>query len=153
MSQVELTFESELTATPAQVWEWITSFKGISAEMWPYMRMTAPRGIESIKDIKITPGQALFRSRIYLFWFLPIDHSELTLIEMKEGEGFIEQSPMGSMKLWRHERRIVPTPRGSKITDHLTFEPKLAVRITAWFIRTLFRQRHKVLRRKLNAAA
>ena len=113
--------------------------------------MTAPRGIENIKDIKITPGQALFQSRIYLFWLLPIDHSELTLMEMKEGEGFVEQSPMGSMKLWRHERRIVPTAGGCKVTDRLTFEPQRAATITAWFIRTVFNHRHKVLRRNLNA--
>jgi len=153
MSQVELSFESEITASPAKTWEWITSIKGISAEMRPYFRMTVPRGVESIKDLNITPGQALFRSRIYLFGFLPIGHSDLTLIEMKEGEGFIEQSPMDSMKLWRHERRIVPTSNGSRVIDHLTFQPKWATGVTAWFIRTAFRHRHKVLRRNLNTDA
>lgn len=149
MSQIELSFESETTASPGQAWEWITSFKCISAELRPYLRMTAPRGVENIKDLKIVLGQALFRSRVYLFGFLPIGRSALTLIEMKEGEGFIEQSPMGPMKLWRHERRIVPTSEGSRVIDRLTFQPKWATAVTAWFIRTVFNHRHKVLRHKL----
>jgi len=149
MSQIELSFESEVTASPAEAWEWITSVKGISAEMRPYMRMTMPRDIESINDLDITPGKALFRSRIYLFEFIPMGHSDLTLIEMKEGDGFIEQSPMASMKLWRHERRIVPISNGSRIIDHLTFQPKLAPRIVAWFISAFFNRRHRVIRRNL----
>lgn len=150
MGQIELSFESEVTASPADAWRWITSIKGISAEMRPYFRMTVPRGVENIEDLNITLGQALFRSRIYLFEFFPIGHSDLTLIEMREGEGFVEQSPMSSMNLWRHDRRIVPTANGSRIIDHLTFQPKSATGVTAWFIRTVFHHRHKVIRRRLN---
>jgi ligand-binding SRPBCC domain-containing protein len=150
MSPIEFTFESAVTASPADAWKWITSLKGISAEMWPYFRMTVPRGAESIEDLDVTPGKMLFRSKVYLFGFLPIDHSDLTLIEIRDGEGFIEQSPMGSMKLWRHDRRIVPTANGSQIIDHLTFEPRWIKGVTAWFIHTVFLHRHKVIRQRLN---
>ena len=150
MSAVEFTFESEVTASSADAWGCITSLKGISAEMWPYLRMTVPPGAESIKDLEITPGKMLFHSRIYLFGFLPIDHSDLTLIEIRDGEGFVEESPMGSMKLWRHDRRVVTTANGSRIIDYLTFEPRWVKGVTAWFIHTVFQHRHKVIRRRLN---
>jgi ligand-binding SRPBCC domain-containing protein len=151
MKPVELFFESELTATPAQAWEWITSLKGILQEMWPYFRMTAPAGVDNIGSIKVLPGQPLFRSWVLLFGLLPIDRSDLTLIEITPGEGFVEQSPMASMKRWRHERRIITRGGGCTVTDRLTFEPKLAAPLVAWFIRTVFTHRHQVLRRNLMA--
>jgi ligand-binding SRPBCC domain-containing protein len=146
---IQFFFESEVAASPADAWKWISSVKCIQAEMWPYFRMTAPKGIESIDDLDVKPGIPLFRSRVYLFGFLPIDHSDMTLIELRDGEGFIEQSPMGSMKLWRHDRRIVPTAQGSRIVDHLTFEPRWARGITTRFIHAVFKHRHKVIRRGL----
>jgi ligand-binding SRPBCC domain-containing protein len=149
MPPVELTLESEVSASPADAWRWISSVKSIQAEMWPYFRMTAPRGIESIGDLDVKPGKVLFRSRVYLFGFLPIDHSDMTLIELRDGEGFIEESPMGSMKSWRHDRKVEPTNGGSRIVDHLTFEPRWIRGVTAWFINTVFKHRHKVIRRHL----
>ena len=149
MGRIELSFESELTASPQKVWEWITSLQCILSEMRPYFRMTAPPGMESIQNVDIIPGRPLFRSRVYLFGFIPIDYSDLTLIAIDRGSGFIEQSPMGTMKLWRHERRIVEVPGGCRIIDSLTFEPAMASAIVGWFIRTVFRHRHAVLRRNL----
>ena len=149
MGLFKLSFESEVIASPTKAWEWITSWKGISSEMRPYFRMTAPEGIYSIENLNIILGQPLFRSQVFLFGFLPIDHSELTLIEFEKGSGFIEESPMGSMTLWRHEIRIIPTAGGCKIIDHLTFQPKMASSFVGWFIRTVFRHRHNVLRKNL----
>ena len=153
MSTFNLSFESEVSASPQKVWEWITSVKGILAEMRPYFRMTAPKGFDSIDNLNITLGQPLFHSKVFLFGFLPIDYSDITLIELEKGFGFVEKSPMGSMKLWRHERRISPTAGGCKITDHLTFEPKRASSFTGWFIRTVFKHRHRVLRKSLGKTA
>ncbi len=112
--------------------------------------MTMPKDIKSLNDLSITPSQPIFHTRIFLFGILPIDYSDLTLLEIKINEGFAEESPMGSMKLWRHERKILPTAIGSKIIDHLTFQPKWGNSIVAWFIRKLFEHRHNVLKRYLN---
>jgi hypothetical protein len=109
----DILFESEVSASPPKVWEWITSLKGISSEMRPFFRMSAPKRVASIEDLDIVPGRTLFRSRVFLFGFIPVDYSDITLIEIERGSGFVEESPMGSMRLWRHERRIVPTPGGS----------------------------------------
>ena len=149
MSQVELTYRSELKAPPEKVWRWITSIHGISTELWPLMKMTAPSGVGSITDVEIKPGEPMYKSWILLFGFLPIDRSKVTLVEIREGEGFLEQSPMTGMKQWRHERRIEPSAGGCVLTDRLTFEPRFGTPVVRWFIKKLFEHRHEVLRREL----
>ena len=152
MLPIKLTFESALESSPAEAWAHITSLKGISREMWPYLRMTAPAGVENISSLDVAPGQPLFYSRLYLLGVIPIGHSCLTLVELKHGEGFVEQSPMSWMRLWRHERRILPAERGCVVTDRLTFHPLWAAGIAAFFVRILFNRRHAVLRRLLGGS-
>ncbi len=152
---VSFRFESQLGASAARVWEWITSIEGVSAEMRPLLRMTWPKGIRSLDELDIRPGERMFRSRVFLFGVLPIDYSDMTLLEFSPGDGFLEQSPMGSMKLWRHERRIAPSPSDPArvvLIDQLTFEPRMAKRIVGWFIRRFFMHRHDVLRARLGGA-
>jgi ligand-binding SRPBCC domain-containing protein len=152
---ISLRFESRLPAPTERVWEWITSVKGISAEMWPLLRMTVPKDIRSLADVRIQPGVPLFRSYVLLFGFLPVDYSDMTLLELEPGSGFVEQSPMGSMKLWRHERHIVPCPSDPAavlLVDQLTFQPRMMSRVAGWFVRRLFVHRHKVLRANLGGA-
>jgi ligand-binding SRPBCC domain-containing protein len=152
---VSMRFESTLAAPPERVWAWITSVKGISAEMWPYFRMTVPRGVQSLADVQIRAGVPMFRSYVFLFGVLPIDYSDMTLLELTMGRGFIEQSPMGSMRLWRHERQILPhpsDPRAVMLVDQLIFRPRMARHLVTWFIRRVFTHRHKVLRENLGGA-
>jgi ligand-binding SRPBCC domain-containing protein len=149
---ITLTFHSQLRAPAAAVWKWITSVEGISAEMWPLMRMTVPQRIKTLTDADVRPGHRLFRSYILLFGILPIDYSDLTLLELTSGRGFIEQSPMGSMRLWRHERQLTTAegPDSSvMLTDRLTFDPRFARAVVAWFVGMFFRHRHAVLRKHL----
>jgi len=149
MSQVTLTFASDLAASPEKVWRWITSMEGISRELAPILKMTAPRGVTDISRVEVTPGKPLFRSWVLLFGILPIDRSDLTLLTLETGKGFVEQSPMLSMKTWRHERHLEPNGDGTLLTDRLTFQPRFATPLTRWFIKTVFRHRHDVLRRHL----
>ena len=152
---ISFRFESKLRASTERVWEWITSVKGISAEMWPYFRMTVPKDIVSLEDVDIKLGVRMFRSYVFLFGVLPIDYSDMTLLELNIGEGFIERSPMGSMKLWRHERRIVPCPSDPNavlLVDQLTFQPCMARHLVGWFIRRVFVHRHAVLKANLGGA-
>lgn len=146
---ISFRLESKLHASTERVWEWITSIKGISAEMWPFFRMTVPRGLTSLNDVDVELGVRMFRSYVFLFGVLPIDYSDMTLLELNTGEGFVEQSPMGSIKLWRHERRIEPCPSDSNavlLVDQLTFQPRMASRLVGWFIRCVFVHRHEVLK-------
>ena len=149
MARFTLSFESEVRASPEESWTWVTSVAGIRAEMRPLARMTMPRGIESILDVDFELGTPLFRSWLLLFGILPIERSDLTLIELTEGRGLVEESPMLMMRLWRHERRIDPVDGGSRITDVLTFEPRVGGRLVERCVETFFRHRHRVLRRAL----
>lgn len=144
-----LRFESELTASPERVWDWITSIRGISREMAPIMKMTVPKSVETLSEVNVELGKPLFRSWVLLFGVLPIDRSDLTLVRLDVGRGFLERSPMLSMKLWQHERTI--SIRGGKtvLTDELTFEPRFLSKFVEWMIRTIFTNRHAVLRREL----
>lgn len=149
MHSIRLVFESKLTVPPESAWAWATSLSGISSELWPLLRMTAPKQFGNLLDVDVRLGQPLFRSWVFLFGIVPIDRSDLTLFELEPGRRFLEQSPMLSMNLWRHERIIAPLPDGSVVTDRLEFEPRFAVRLTTWFIKAIFTHRHSVLRRTL----
>jgi ligand-binding SRPBCC domain-containing protein len=144
-----LTFESRLASPPNEVWKWITSVDGISAELAPIMKMTAPASMTGLADVTVTPGKRLFRSWVLLFGVVPIDRSDLTLLSIDPGKGFVEESPMLSMKLWRHERSISASGDGTTLTDKLTFEPRFARGAIAGFIRKVFEHRHRVLRARL----
>ena len=147
---ISFKIQTVVTAPPEEVWKWITSLKGIQKEMMPYFKMTAPKGIKAISDLKIELGKRLFRSHIYLFGFLPYGYDDITLIEYSEGNGFIEESPMTSMELWRHQRDLEIAENGTMITDQLTFKPKHASKMVGKFIQRVFKHRHKVLKRNLD---
>lgn len=144
-----LLFESDLAASPEAVWAWITSFDDIAREMSPVLRMSSPKGVKDLAGASFTPGVAMFRSWISLGGIVPIDFSDLTLVSLTPGVGFVEESAMGSMRRWRHERHITPLESGSRVTDTLTFEPRFGGRLTAAFVRWFFSHRHNMLRKYL----
>ncbi len=144
-----LTFKSKLAVPAEESWRWAVSVDGISSELRPLLKMTTPRNVKSLLDLDIRLGQRLFRSWILLFGILPVDRSDLTLVELEPGRRFLEQSPMLSMLLWRHERIVTPIAGGSTITDRLEFRPRFSKRLTRWFVKKLFTHRHAVLRRTL----
>ena len=121
-----LEFRSRLRVAREPLWQWITSLKGIAAEMRPLLGMSAPPGIRGLADVDITVGVPLFSCQLWLFGVFPIDHLELTLRSMRPGHGFVEQSPMKLMRLWRHERTIVESAPGAvdvELVDQLEFQP------------------------------
>ena len=94
---ISLHFESRLGAPAPRVWDWIASTRGISAEMWPFFRMTFPKGVRSLGEIRVRPGVRICRSYLFLFGLLPIGYSDLTLIDLNPGQGFVEQSRGATM--------------------------------------------------------
>lgn len=144
---INLRFESRLKATQEQVWQSITSLEGLTSEMMPLMKLTAPQGFKTLSDI--FPRKNDFRSWVLLFGFIPFDHTDLKLKSLTVGKGFVEESNMGSMKSWRHVRTLVPHgDREVSVIDELTFEPKRFKSITKLVIQKFFEHRHKQLRRK-----
>jgi len=147
MAVVELTFESELAAPPERIWAWVTSVRGINSELRPLLRMTAPARVQRLDDVLVVAGKPILRSWVLLLGLLPIDRSDLTLTMLEDGKGFLEESPMLSMKRWRHERTLLARDAATLLTDQLTFEPRFATGLVRWFVGTVFRHRHRVLRR------
>ena len=153
MQTTTLTFESRLAANPQQVWEWICSIEGISREMSPILQMSSPRELQSITAIPFRAGVPMFRSWIRLGGIIPIDYSDLTLVSLTPGVGFVEESPMGSMRLWRHARQLSTLDDGGcLITDTLTFTPRVGGRLAVACVKYFFTHRHKRLRAFLGEA-
>ncbi len=148
---ITLQFQSTVNAPVTQVWQWITSVDGISTELSPIAKMTFPSHIRNLTDLEIEPNKRLFRSFVLLGGLIPIDYSDLTLVSIDTEKGFLEQSPMLSMKTWQHKRTLTKTSAGTTVTDILTFKPRVALftPLVKWFITTLFNNRHKQLRAHL----
>ena len=88
------------------------------------------------------------RSWVLALGVIPFDYDDITLVERGPGLRFLERSPMGSMRLWQHER--VVEPRGDDacaVTDRLTFEPRVpgARRLVRRIIERIFAHRHRRL--------
>ena len=123
-------------------------------EMMPILSMTHPSGLHSIEDLAVIPGRRLFRSVLLLAGFFPFDFSDLTLVEISHGKRLVEESPMLSMRKWRHEREILDHPSQPGLLvlrDTLTFAPRIPRFIANWFVSAFFRHRHSVLRRAHSA--
>jgi ligand-binding SRPBCC domain-containing protein len=135
MATIRHTFTTTVPASAEEVWAWSTSIKGIKAEMWPVLKITFPKGMTHIGE-NTTLDKPLCRCQFLLLGLFPIDMSKLT---------FVEQSPLLSMRSWRHERIVTPTAGGTLVTDNLTFKPRVAGPIVGWFVKLFFEHRHAVL--------
>ena len=141
--------ESVLSTTPDAVWAWVSTFDGINDELMPLMRMTAPAHIRALDPSEVVLGERIFRSWVLLFGVLPIDFDDLALLKLEPGRGFHERSRMLSMRVWEHERWLAPEGERCRVTDRLSFQPRLPGMgpLLERFIRMTFRHRHRRLRR------
>lgn len=147
-----LTFVTHLPTSVDELWSWSTSIQGIQAEMWPILKITFPKGMKHIdKDTAL--GKPLCRCHFLLLGIFPMDMSKLTFVELVPGHRFVEQSPLVSMKMWRHERVVTATAEGASVTDNLEFSPRFAPPLVAWFVKLFFQHRHSVLSRTFSAGA
>jgi hypothetical protein len=95
----------------------------------------------------------LCRSWLLLLRVLPVDWSDVTLVELEPGRRFLERSPMLSMAFWQHERIVAPSAQSTTVVDQLTFRPRLLPRVLARAsVALFFRHRHARLRRRFGAA-
>jgi hypothetical protein len=149
----EFRIASSLRAEPAAVWERATSAEGINAELGPLLRMTVPRGAQSLDLHELQPGP-LGRSWLLLFGLVPIDYDDIGLERIEPGRGFLERSTMLSQRLWEHERTIEADAGGAVIVDRLAWEPRLPLpgRLPRPLIAAVFRHRHRRLRRHFGGA-
>ena len=147
MSTVRVTFDSRVPITPREAWNWSTSVRGTDAEMGPILKLDFPAGMTEIPQDQASLGKQLGRCKFLLFGIIPVDLSRLTFVEVEPGRRFVEQSPLLSMKSWRHERTLTPDGEGTKVVDSLEFTPRFAPGVVGWFIRKFFQHRHAMLRK------
>lgn len=146
MTTVKLSFTTDVPAAAEDVWAWSTSIRGIKSEMWPVLKITFPKGMTGI-DKDTTLQKPLCRCQFLLLGLVPIDMSKLTFSEFEPGRRFVEQSPLLSMRSWRHERIVTPTADGTTVTDNLEFSPRFGAPMVRFFVKKFFDHRHAVLAR------
>jgi hypothetical protein len=116
--------------------------------MGPVLKLDFPEGMTHIPRDGSGLGKPLGNCKFLLFGILPVDLSRLTFVEVEPGRRFVEQSPLLSMKSWRHERVIAPGADGTQVVDTLEFTPRFATGLVKWFISKFFQHRHAVLQRE-----
>jgi ligand-binding SRPBCC domain-containing protein len=151
--RAEFEVASTLRAQPAAVWERAMSAEGINAELGPLLRMTVPRGLDSLDLHQLEPGP-LGRSWVLLFGLVPVDYDAIGLERIEPGRGFLERSTMLSQRLWEHERTIEPGGEGTTIVDRIAWEPRLPLpgRLLRPLFAAFFRHRHRQLQRRFGGA-
>ena len=150
----EFAIASRLAADPAAVWERAMSAEGINAELGPLLKMTVPRGLDSLDLHDLQPGP-LGRSWLLLFGVIPVDYDEIGLERIEPGRGFLERSTMLTQRLWEHERTIAADGDGTVLRDRLAWEPRLPLPGPALRppIAAVFNHRHRQLRRHFGGEA
>jgi ligand-binding SRPBCC domain-containing protein len=157
MATLEFVARSRLDAPVDTVWAHASTMAGVNYELGPLLRMTHPPEIDRL-DLGLGGreprsggiGRPAFRSRVLLFGFLPVDYDDVTIVRLDPGRGFLERSPLGTQRLWEHERRLEPAGGGCAIVDRVRHEPRvpLAGRWQSALLRQVFRHRHRRLRRR-----
>jgi hypothetical protein len=152
--RAEIRVASLLRADSSAVWERAMSEEGINAELGPLLRMTVPRGLESLDLTSLQPGH-LGRSWVLLFGLVPVDYDDIGLERVDPGRGFLERSTMLSQRLWEHERTIEPSGDGTAVADRVAWEPRLPLpgRLLRPLFGALFRHRHRRLQRHFGGEA
>lgn len=153
--RAEIRVASRLRAGSEAVWERAMSEEGINAELGPWMRMTVPRGLESLDLETVEPGP-LGRSWVLLFGLIPFDYDDIGLERIDAGRGFLERSTMLSQRLWEHERTIEPLGEDTcEIADRVAWEPRLPLpgRLLRPLFSAVFRHRHRQLQRHFGGEA
>jgi ligand-binding SRPBCC domain-containing protein len=152
--QGSFSVSSRLAAPADAVWRRVTTGPGINAELMPIVRMTVPRGLESLDLDTVRDGQHLGRSWLLLGGVLPFDYDDITIERVEPGRAFQEDSTMFSQRSWRHHRVVEPDgPDRCTVTDQVTFRPRLPVPVRALeaLFRQVFAHRHRRLRRRFGA--
>lgn len=138
---------SVLSVDVDTLWAHASSMNGVSRELWPLLRMTHPKGMASLMPDSFVPGEVLFRSTLLLFGVIPVDRTELALVDIQPGRRFLERSTMATQRMWEHERVLEPLPEGTRITDRLAWQGRFPGAGTLYGISVpiLFKWRHRRL--------
>ena len=124
--------------------------EGVNEELAPWVRMTYPTNATVIEEAPL--GEPAFHSVLLFPGVVPFERHRLVLVEVESGRRFLERSSSWLQSLWHHERVIEPHSEGCLLTDRVTFRTRLPFMgvLTHPMVRSLFRRRHQVLKRRYN---
>jgi ligand-binding SRPBCC domain-containing protein len=143
---------STALAAPAdRVWAHVTTLAGVNDELRPWMRMTAPRHLRDASLAELPLNERICRSWVLLGGVVPFDYDDIQIVERGPGLRFLERSPMLSQRSWQHERWVEAVDGGCRLTDRLTFEPRMPGGLVRRVIEAIFSHRHRRLVQRFGA--
>ena len=127
--------------------------QGVNDELMPLVRMTVPRRARGLTLADVPLGVHAFTSYLLAFGVVPFDAHFLRLDEVGQRH-FVERSSSLLQRLWQHERAVEPEGDGCRVTDRVTFEPRLPglARLARPIVARLFAHRHRRLRARFGDA-
>ena len=140
------------------VWECVSTFKGVNRELSPFLQMTCPEPNTRITKSMESKDKSLFTSWVLLFGLLPVEYDCLRLENVTEGTGFKERSSMLMMSEWHHDRTLISENVNevsrTRVVDVISFTPRLYILGWAmvYIVRFLFHHRHVNLRRQFGTS-
>lgn len=143
---IQLRFESTVRSPADRVWDRVSTMRGVNEELAP-LRMTYPPKQSDLKALNQTKGGFAFNSWLLLWGWLPMDRHSLGFDRLLPGKGFDERSHSWTQKVWCHRRRVVAVAEGTRITDELEFEPRMAwmTPLLKAIVTQTFERRHRRL--------
>jgi hypothetical protein len=150
MSVRTFAISSVLAASPAAVWERVSSMRGVNEELGPWLHMSYPDDANGRRLSPEDTGRPLFTSTLSFLRVVPYDRHRIQLTRVVPEQGFLEESTSWTMRAWRHERTLEPHEGGTRLSDRLTFEPRLPGigPVAERLVGAVFRHRHDMLRRR-----
>lgn len=150
----KLYFSSNLPVSVDEVLMTLT-MEGVNTELNPFVRMTAPSAYSRRNILDWPKKQALFKSWILLFKFLPIDRHAFYFDAINPQAGFSESSSSWTNRYWNHERKVIAEGTGCRVIDTVHYQSRIPFidLLLQPIYRFVFWQRHKYLRRHYGGSA
>lgn len=140
---------SQLGESQSEIIQDAFTMAGVNRELFPLVKMTAPKQWQQMPISEWPIGKPLFHSWLLLLGFIPIDRHQFLFADVRE-DGFIETSSSLTHELWQHERKISSQPEGINVEDYVCYRSRLPILggILKPIYQAVFRHRHYRLRKR-----
>ena len=147
---IKLSFKSEIKVEKEDLVKHSFSMEGVNFELFPWIRLTYPKGSYLFKKNIKPPGQFLFRSLTLFLGIVPIDLHSFYFYSLDFDGHFVEMSNSLVFKQWNHTRIISSIDGGSLLEDYLEFSPRLVLfrKLVKFLINRVFLHRHNKIKKK-----
>ncbi len=135
---------------PAETFWASQSLATVNLELGPLVRMTFPAEILHQPITSWPQHVQKLKSWILFLGIIPVDRHLFETIQLVGERTFVEQSSSWLSRQWRHERVVQETPAGCRVTDIISFDPRLPILgpLQKAIYLAAFRHRHRVLKQR-----